>query len=422
MADIYTYVEGTSPAKIKVIGTGGAGCNAVNNMIDAGITGVDFIVANTDVQALERSKALNRIQLGERLCQGMGAGGDPDTGRDAAKESRDSIRQALEGANMVFIATGLGGGTGTGSAPVIAEICKDMEILTVAVVTTPFEWELGRRASLADSGLNALKEQADTVITIPNEKMLKLADANVRALDIFKQADEVLINSVKGVSELIIKPGYINRDFKDLKKVMTKSGLALMGIGAAEGDNRAEVAAKAALSHPLLEDVKAIGAHAVLINITAGSDLTMAEMYKAAKYITNETGSQAEVFFGFVIDDSLGQFLQVTVIAAGISQSKPVCLQAAPVKDDKKAAGKVVSLPQPEPENVFQNLKDIFRASGGISVAPSILPGQAGKMQKSTQAEDSFPDPYDMKNATGDNQYESPAFLRKQAVAGGGLK
>lgn len=419
MADIYTYIEGTSPAKIKVIGTGGAGCNAVNNMIDAGLTGVDFIVANTDVQALDRSKALNRIQLGEKHCQGMGAGGDPEAGCEAAKESRDAIRQALDGANMVFIATGLGGGTGTGSAPVIAEICKEMKILTVGVVTTPFKWELGTRANIAEGGLNALKEQADTVITIPNEKMLKLAGANVRALDIFKQADEVLINSVRGVSELIMKAGYINRDFKDLKRVMTKSGLALMGIGSAEGENRAEAAARAALSHPLLEDVKVIGAHAVLINITAGSDLTMTEMNEAAEFITNEVGGQAEVFFGFVIDDSLGTHLQVTVIAAGINQNRPGRREADPVKEARKEGGKVVSLPQPEPENVFRNLKEIFTAKGGIDVPPYILPSQAGKMKKPSQADDSCPDPYDAKNA--DDPYDSPAFLRKQAGVGGGL-
>ena len=400
MADLWSYVEGTSPAKIKVIGTGGAGCNAVNNLIDAGLDGVDFIVANTDVQALNRSKALNRIQLGPKLTNGLGAGGDAERGREAARESRDQIRAALDGADMVFIATGLGGGTGTGSAPIIAEICQDVNALTVAVVTTPFSYELARRAKVAAEGLTALKEMADTVITIPNERLRTLAAPNVRAIDMFKMADEVLINSVKGVSELILRAGYINRDFADLRRVMTKSGLALMGIGAAEGENRAQIAAERALSHPLLEGMADTGARAVLINITATMDLTMEEMTTAQAFITEKTGAKDDAFCGLVYDENMGNTMSITVIAAGIAEAKPVVLPQPAVRSEKKSAAavapKLVAVPPPPvPEDLF---KDVI-----WDIPPSIMKQDGARAEAGQKL-------------AAESLLDTPTFMRKQAV------
>jgi len=315
---MFTYVENEKSAKIKVIGVGGAGGNAINNMIESQLKGVKFIVANTDAQSLETSKAPVKIQMGERLTEGLGAGANPQVGRDAALENADAIQSALEDSHMVFITAGFGGGTGTGAAPVIAEIAKEMGALTVAVVSRPFSFEGKKRARQADEGIDALKEVADTVITIPNDRLRGLASKNAKMVDMFKKADEVLLHSVKGITDLIMMPGLVNLDFADVRTTMSRAGMAIMGIGIASGENRAVEAAERAISHPLLEDISISGAKGVLMNISCTSDLTMEEMTEASDRIYQEVGDEAEIIWGTVIDDSLGDEMRVTVIATGI--------------------------------------------------------------------------------------------------------
>jgi cell division protein FtsZ len=326
---MFTYVDNENSAKIKVIGVGGAGGNAINNMISSNLQGVKFIAANTDAQALEVSKAPIKIQLGERLTEGLGAGAQPEIGREAAIETADAIRSALEGSHMVFITAGLGGGTGTGAAPVIGEICKELGILTVAVVSKPFSFEGNKRARQAEKGLEMLKQMADTAITINNDRLRGLASKKATMLEMFRRADEVLLHSVKGITDLIMMPGLVNLDFADVKATMSKAGMAIMGIGSACGENRAIEAAERAISHPLLEDVSISGAKGVLMNITSTSELTMEEMTEASDRIYNEVGEEADIIWGTVVDDSLGDEMRVTVIATGIGGSAP---QEAPVK------------------------------------------------------------------------------------------
>jgi len=312
-------VENEKSAKIKVIGVGGAGGNAINNMIDSNLKGVKFIAANTDAQALEISKASVRLQIGEKLTQGLGAGANPEVGREAALENIDAIRNALDGSHMVFITAGFGGGTGTGAAPVIAEICKDIGALSVAVVTKPFSFEGRKRFKQAQEGIKFLKEVADTVITIPNDRLRGLAAKNAKMVDMFMKADEILLHSVKGITDLIMMPGLVNLDFADVKTTMSKSGMAIMGIGISSGENRAVTAAEHAISHPLLEDISISSAKGVLMNITCNSDLTMEEMTEASDRIYNEVGEDADIIWGAVIDDSIGNEMCVTVIATGIN-------------------------------------------------------------------------------------------------------
>jgi cell division protein FtsZ len=316
--DMFTYIDSDKAAKIKVIGVGGAGGNAINNMIESNLQGVKFIAANTDAQALEISKATEKIQIGEQLTEGLGAGANPDVGRQAAMESADDIRRALEGSHMVFITAGFGGGTGTGAAPVIAEICKEVGALTVAVVSKPFSFEGKNRSRQAEEGIESLKETADTVITIPNDRLRGLAEKNARMLDMFRKADEILLHSVKGITDLIMLPGLVNLDFADVKTIMSKAGMAIMGIGISNGDNRAIEAAERAFSHPLLEDASISGAKGVLMNITSSNDLTMEEMTQASERIYEEVGEDAEIIWGTAVDDNLGEELRVTVIATGI--------------------------------------------------------------------------------------------------------
>ena len=317
----FTYVEKEKFAKIKVIGVGGAGGNAINNMIASQLQGVKFIAANTDAQALDISQAPVKIQMGEQLTQGLGAGANPETGREAARESIDAIRSSLEGSHMVFITAGFGGGTGTGAAAVIAEICKEMGILTVAVVSKPFSFEGKKRRTVAEKGIEELKDMADTVITIPNDRLRGLASKNAKMLDMFKKADEILLHSVKGITDLILMPGLVNLDFADVRTTMSKAGMAIMGIGMAEGENRAVEAAEKAISHPLLEDISISGAKGVLMNITCSSDLTMEEMTEASDRIYREVGEDAEIIWGTVVDDAMGDNMSVTVIATGIGNS-----------------------------------------------------------------------------------------------------
>ncbi|MFK5952194.1 MAG: cell division protein FtsZ [Desulfobacterium sp.] len=319
----FSYVETNDNANIKVIGIGGAGGNAVNNMIESNLSGVQFIVANTDIQALNISKADYKIQLGVELTKGRGAGANPQKGKEAALENVDDIREALQGSDMVFITTGLGGGTGTGAAPVVAEICKDLGILTVAVVSKPFAFEGKSRIRKAEAGLAELSGITDTLITIPNDRLRGLAAKGERMVDMLIKADEILNHSVKGISDLIMVPGLVNLDFSDVETTMSQSGMALMGIGIASGENRAMEAAERAISHPLLEDISISGARGVLLNITSSSDITMEEMIIASDRIHEEVGDDADIIWGQTIDESLGEELRITVIATGIGQEPP---------------------------------------------------------------------------------------------------
>ncbi|MDA8123335.1 MAG: cell division protein FtsZ [Deltaproteobacteria bacterium] len=315
---MFTLVEeNRCHAVIKVFGVGGGGGNAINTMIEEGLSGVEFIAANTDAQALSKNLAPLKIQLGARLTKGLGAGANPDVGRQAALEDRDLLREALTGADMVFITAGLGGGTGTGAGPIVAEVAKEVGALTVGVVTRPFTFEGSTRRRQAEMGVKDLRALVDTIIVIPNEKLLLIAGKEMRFVEAFRKVDEVLFQAVRGISELVTKPGYINLDFADVKAIMSGMGVALMGTGGASGQNRAVAAAEKAISSPLLEDVSIRGARGVLINITAGASLSLSEVHEAASLIQQEADDEANIIFGTVIDDSLGEELKVTVIATG---------------------------------------------------------------------------------------------------------
>ena len=319
---MFTYVDQEKSAKIKVIGVGGAGGNAINNMIASNLQGVKFIAANTDGQALDISRAPVKIQMGEKLTEGLGAGANPQIGRDAALESEEALRDALAESHMVFITAGFGGGTGTGAAPVIAEICKDLGALTVAVVTKPFAFEGKKRAHMAEDGIENLKRVVDTAITIPNDRLRGLAPKNAKLMEMFLRADEILLHSVKGITDLIMMPGLVNLDFADVKTTMSKAGLAIMGIGISTGENRAIEAAEKAMSHPLLEDIPITGAKGVLMNITSTSDMEFEEVAEASERIHDEVGDDADIFWGTSIDDSLGDEMRVTILATGIGADK----------------------------------------------------------------------------------------------------
>jgi len=316
-------------AKIKVIGCGGGGTNAVNRMIDAGLTGVEFIAMNTDIQVLDISAADYKLQLGENLTRGLGAGGNPEVGRNAAEESKSDIKKSLEGADMVFITAGMGGGTGTGSAPVIAEIAKDLGILTVAVVTKPFKFEGPRRSRLADEGVDNLKDKVDTVIIIPNDRLLGVVEKRATLVEAFREADDVLRQGVQGISDIITIPGIINVDFADVRAIMLNAGTALMGIGIASGDHRAVDAAQAAIASPLLE-TSIEGARAALINITGGPDMTLAEVHEATELIQQATDAEdANIIFGIVQDPNMKDEVRITVLATGFDQKPPAPIPAA---------------------------------------------------------------------------------------------
>ena len=306
-------------AKIKVVGVGGGGGNALNTMILAGLTGVDFIAANTDCQALQHNRAATKIQLGAQVTKGLGAGANPEIGRQAALEDREKILAALEGADMVFVTAGMGGGTGTGGAPVIADLARSLGALTVGVVTKPFIFEGKRRLKQAEHGIAELKGTVDTLITIPNQRLLAVADERTTLLDTFKKADEVLLNAVQGISDLITIPGLINVDFADVRTIMSNMGVALMGTGSATGPERALIAAKLAIESPLLEDVQIDGATGILINITGGGNMTLVEVNQACSLIQEAAHEDANIIFGSVIDDEMGDVLKITVIATGFA-------------------------------------------------------------------------------------------------------
>ena len=314
----YDFNDGVK-SKMKVVGIGGAGGNAINRMVDSGYSGVEFITINTDAQALENSRATVKIQIGKKLTRGLGAGADPDVGRRAFEEDPEPTRDAISDANIVFITGGMGGGTGTGAAPLIAKLAKEMGALTVAIVTKPFSFEGHKRIAHAEAGIRQLKQHVDTLITIPNQRLLSLVDRNTLIGDSFMKADEVLLSATKGISDLITIPGLVNLDFADVRTIMKDAGEALMGTGVATGDNRGEDAAKMALHSPMLDDISIEGAKGVLINITGGKDLTLHDVSMATGTVYEAAGSEAGIIFGAVIDESMKDRLYVTVIATGFS-------------------------------------------------------------------------------------------------------
>ena len=314
--------DAMNSAKIKVIGIGGAGGNAVNTMIACNLKGVDFITANTDAQALGASSSPIKIQIGAEVTKGLGAGSDPDVGRKSAIETKDLLMETLDRADMVFITAGLGGGTGTGGAPIVAEIAKELGILTVAVVTKPFLFEGKKRNLQAEEGITELRKIVDTLIVVPNQRLLGLGGKNLSLLEAFKKADDILYHAVKGISDLIMIPGLINLDFADVKTIMSQMGMALMGTGIAKGDNRAVEAAQKAISSPLLEDNTIQGAHGILLNITGGADMTLFEINEASSLIQSEAHEDANIIFGTVVDENMEDEIRITVIATGFEAEK----------------------------------------------------------------------------------------------------
>jgi cell division protein FtsZ len=324
-------------AQIKVIGVGGGGSNAVNRMIDTGVQGVEFIAVNTDAQALHLSKAENRLQIGGKLTRGLGAGANPEVGKKAAEESREQLENMLKGADMVFVTAGMGGGTGTGAAPVIAQVAKDLGALTVGVVTRPFTFEGRRRSTHALDGIEALKEKVDTLIVIPNDRLLEIVDKNTPMLEAFREADNVLRQGVQGISDLIAVPGLINLDFADVKTIMTERGSALMGIGVATGENRATEAAKKAICSPLLE-TSINGARGVLMNITGGANLSLYEVNEAADIVASSSDPEVNMIFGAVISEDLKDEIVVTVIATGFDASAQLAAKQSTSQTQRPSA------------------------------------------------------------------------------------
>lgn len=340
-------------AQIKVVGVGGGGNNAVNRMIEASLKGIQFIAINTDKQALYNSKAEYKIQIGEKLTRGLGAGANPEIGSKAAEESRDDVYQALQGADMVFVTAGMGGGTGTGAAPIVAQIAKEMGILTVGVVTKPFTFEGRRRMMHADKGIEELRKRVDTLVTIPNDRLLQVVEKRTSIVDAFKIADDVLRQGVQGISDLIAIPGLVNLDFADVKTIMHERGLAHMGVGHASGENRAIDAAKQAIHSPLLETT-INGAKGVLLNITGGPSLGLYEINEAAAIVQEAADMEANIIFGAVIDESLKDEIRITVIATGFEDHPEVASVSSPASQMVPAAQPAAQSPveavQPEPE------------------------------------------------------------------------
>jgi cell division protein FtsZ len=367
-------------AKIKVIGIGGAGGNAVNTMISYNLRGVDFIVANTDAQALGTSASPIKIQLGAEVTKGLGAGSDPDIGRQAALEAREQLREQLAGADMVFITAGLGGGTGTGGAPITAEVAREQGALTVAVVTKPFQFEGKRRNCQAEAGIAELRKMVDTLIIVPNQRLLSLGGRNISLIEAFKKADDILYHAVKGISDLIMVPGLINLDFADVKTIMAEMGMALMGTGTASGENRAVEAAQRAISSPLLEDNTIQGARGVLWNITGGPSMTLYEIHEASSLIQAEAHEDANIIFGTVVDETMDDEIRITVIATGFEDAEMVRGNVTPLGSLRRS-----NLAVP---TYIRNEKPMDPAA----------PGKAGPAE-----------------AEEDPDLEIPTFLRRQA-------
>lgn len=383
-------------AKIKVIGVGGGGCNAVNTMINYGLTGVEYIVANTDAQALSVNLAEHRIQLGSEITKGLGAGANPEVGRKAALEDYEKISEALQGADMVFVTAGMGGGTGTGAAPVIAKLAKELGALTVGVVTRPFSFEGKKRIRQADSGIKELQDCVDSMITIPNQRLLVLAGESLSLVDTFKRADEVLLNAVQGISDLINNTGLINADFADVSTVMKNKGLALMGTGIASGPDRAVKAATAAISSPLLEDVSIDGATGIIINISGNKGLTTHEANEAMTLIMEAADEEAEIIFGTVIDENLEDQLKVTVIATGLhrhgeaspvvsNESAPMEMMRPPVEDSISMGSPDMVTLQNELQRKIQTQNVAVQPTAAAPSQTSTLGGVAKNIQEQSQ-------------------------------------
>ena len=381
---LFELEQQVQAAKIKVIGLGGGGGNAVSRMMAAQFTGVEFIVANTDMQALRSSPAPVKVQLGAKLTQGLGAGSNPDVGRNAALEDPETITRLLEGADMVFITAGLGGGTGTGSAPVVASLARDLGILTVAVVTKPFTFEGRKRMLQAEAGLDALRSVVDTLITIPNQRLLAVVDRGTPLLEAFRVADTVLQQAVQGISDLILVPGLVNLDFADVRTIMSGMGMAMMGTGVGRGANRALDAAQKAVASPLLDDTSIEGAKGILINFTGGHDLSIHEVEEGARIVQEAAHEDANIIFGAVLDPSLEDEVRMTVIATGFTEKK----------SQLEPAGKVVDLPRAS------------RSAGGTS-ATGTAPAWRRRFGEARAEGDS---PLD-----GENDYDVPTFLRRSA-------
>jgi len=358
-------------ARIKVIGCGGSGGNAVNTMINFGLEGVEFIVVNTDAQALNGNAAPTKLNIGNAVTRGLGAGADPERGRKAAMEDHQRIKELIGGADMVFVCAGMGGGTGTGAAPVIAQLAREEGALTVGVVTKPFLFEGRQRSRRAEHGLQQLTEHVDTLITIPNQKLLMLGEEDLSFIDAFRKADEVLFQAVKGISDLITQNGIVNVDFADVKTVMNSMGRALMGTGIAKGNNRARLAAEMAISSPLLDDISVDGATGVLINIVGGPDLKMREIQEAASLVQDQAHEDANIIFGASIDEALGENVKVTVIATGFDQDRMAAMH--------EAARLSVAPPQTVPSMQFAN-------PAQHAHAPQAMPYQAPHVQAHTSA------------------------------------
>jgi cell division protein FtsZ len=393
----YLELDQGSNARIKVVGCGGGGGNAVENMICSAMSGVTFITANTDIQALQKSQAEYRIQLGEKLTKGLGAGANPDVGRDAALESIDAIRAAIGDCDMVFVTAGMGGGTGTGAAPVVAQVAKEAGALTVAVVTKPFYFEGKKRLLSAEKGVQALRDVVDSIITIPNDRLLSLASKKATFMEMLKKADEILYYAVKGISDLIMVPGLINLDFADVKAVMSEMGLAMMGFGTARGESRAREAALKAITSPLLEDVTIDGARGVLMNITCGPDLTIEEVDEAASTITEAVHEDAKVFFGTVFDPDATDEMRITVIATGIESAMQ--RDAAPAQkreEQQKPVEVITSLNRQKPAATPP------MGGGGGGGGGGMQSPRSMRVLSSQQA----------------NDYNIPAYLRKGGKKG----
>jgi cell division protein FtsZ len=356
---VFELEDEREAAKIKVIGLGGGGSNAINRMMAARFSGVEFIVANTDLQALRASPAPVKVQLGARLTGGLGAGSDPQVGKNAALEDREQLKAALEGADMVFVTAGLGGGTGTGSAPVVASVAKELGILTVAVVTKPFTFEGRKRAQQAEAGLAELRGVVDTLITIPNQRLLAVVDRGTPLLEAFKVADTVLLQAVQGISDLILVPGLINLDFADVRTIMSGMGMALMGAGVGKGEHRALDAAQKAVASPLLDETSIEGARGILINFTGGPDLSIHEVEEAARIVQEAAHEEANIIFGAVIDDKLEDEVRITVIATGFAERREA---------SSPGASKVVEMPKgpraPAPARDWRRRVADVRAEG----------------------------------------------------------
>ena len=394
------FTDRQDAAKIKVIGVGGGGGNAINTMVAARLEGVEFIAANTDVQALAANRASVKIQLGRSASRGLGAGANPEVGRQAALEEREAIAAALDGADMVFVTAGMGGGTGTGGAPVVADVAKATGALTVGVVTRPFLFEGNKRRKHAEQGLADLKDAVDTLIVIPNQRLLSVAGENMSLADAFKRADEVLLNAVQGISDIITVHGLVNVDFADVRTIMSEKGMALMGTGRSSGEKRALEAMQAAISSPLLEDVTLDGATGLLVNISGGPNLSLREVDEAVSMAQSAADPDANIIFGSVVDESLGDEVRITVIATGF-QAREERRAPARVAVQVPAAAAVKSAPPPLPVEAARPKEPIRLAQ------PVQAPATLSVPRNAPRREGGF------KPAQSDDQYDIPAFLRR---------